>query len=256
VSDEPGQHSVAVWDRAWSRHERPPENHHEPLVDALERTLGGVTGRRLLEIGAGSARDSLRLAELGGRCLALDYSAAAVALARQGREHRGVALGVVRGDAFRLPFPDDSFEAVFSQGVMEHFADPRSFLADQLRVLAPGGLLLVDVPQTFNPYTVRKKRLMRAGRWFAGWETSYSLSGLERLLRSQGLEVVGSYGSGYFPAALLAVRNAHTFDQRHRLPVRLPEAARSQVEVGWRRLERQRWYYRWMWNIGVVARKR
>src|SRR5215211_3814663 len=184
------QHSRAVWDRAWTSHAQPPTNYHEPLIAAMERSLGRISGTRVLEIGAGSARDSLCLAELGAQAVAVDYSSPALELARRGMEQRGVMLALVQADGFRLPFQSDSFDAVFSQGVMEHFADPRPLLDEQRRILRVGGVLLVDVPQTFNIYTVRKKLLTRSGKWFAGWETSYSLGGLERLLKSRGLEVV------------------------------------------------------------------
>jgi len=254
-SDDPSKHSRHVWDRAWTSYAEPPANHHEPLIDATQRALGSVEDARILEIGAGSARDSLRLAELGARVVAVDNSAPAIELTRKGMVTRGVELALVQADVFRLPFNSGSFDLVFSQGVMGHFADPRPLLDEQVRVLRPGGALLMDLPQTVNVYTVRNKLLMRSGRWFAGWETSYTLPRLERLLQNAGQTIVDSYGSGYFPRQALALRNAHTFDQRHDLPVKLPTRVRASVEAGWQWLERRRSYYRWMWNIGVVARK-
>ncbi len=138
---------------------------------------------------------------------------------------------------------------------MEHFSDPLPLVQEQIRVLRGAGLLLIDVPQTYTLYTLHKKRLIQQGRWFAGWETSYTLTQLEQLMRTAGLTVVRSYGSGYYPALLLGLRNLHTFDQRHQLPLQLPERVRSGIERIWATLEHQRWYYRWLWNIGVVAQK-
>jgi len=67
---------------------------------------------------------------------------------------------------------------VFSQGVLEHFADPSAVMRDQVRVLKPDGVLVVDVPQKYNVYRLRKHAAMRAHRWPWGWETEYSVGEL------------------------------------------------------------------------------
>lgn len=69
------------------------------------------------------------------------------------------------------------------------------------------------------------------------------------------LRPILSYGYGYYPAALLGIRNLHTLDQRRDLPVRLPRAVRQAVEQRWQQLEGARWFYRWLANIGIVAQK-
>lgn len=249
------QSPVELWDRAWRSRTAYAGGHHEPIIAAITRSLGTVAARTILEVGAGSARDSLHLAELGATVVAFDFSHAALRHAAEGMAQRGLSLQLAQGNAFALPFPDQTFDLVFSQGLMEHFPDPLPLVQEQLRVLRVQGLLLIDVPQTYTLYTLHKKRLIQQGQWFAGWETSYTLTQLEQLMHTAGLTVVGSYGSGYYPALLLGLRNLHTFDQRHRLPVQLPETLRRAVERIWTTLEHQRWYYRWMWNIGVVAQK-
>ena len=50
----------------------------------------------------------------------------------------------VAGDALRLPFADSSFDAVISQAVLEHVTDPFAYAREVLRVLKPGGKVLVD----------------------------------------------------------------------------------------------------------------
>jgi len=122
-------------------------------------------------------------------------------------------------------------------------------------MLCPGGLLLVEVPQTLNIYTLQKKWLIRSGRWFAGWETSYTLKKLERLLHTLPLEVVGAYGSGYYPDFLQGLRNLHTYDVRHNLERKIPALFRNSIDSLWQWFETHSWYYQFMWNIGVVARK-
>jgi SAM-dependent methyltransferase len=60
-----------------------------------------------------------------------------------------------------LRFPDDNFDVVIMWHVLEHLSDPRSTLAEIARILRPGGIFLVGVPNFGSP----EARLTRAG-WF------------------------------------------------------------------------------------------
>jgi ubiquinone/menaquinone biosynthesis C-methylase UbiE len=158
-----------------------------------------VKGRRVLEVGAGSGRDSVRLAAAGATAVILDYSVPSLETARRVADREGVRAHFVRADALRLPFRDGAFDAVFHQGLLEHFRDPNPLLRENVRVLAPGALLLVDVPQRFHLYTLGKHILIALGRWFAGWETEFTIGELERLMRGAGVRVVQRYGAFMVP---------------------------------------------------------
>jgi len=56
------------------------------------------------------------------------------------------AVSFVQGDAERLPFADESFDMVTCQTVMIHLKDPRVAMAEMIRVLRPGGLLVIAEP--------------------------------------------------------------------------------------------------------------
>ncbi len=58
--------------------------------------------------------------------------------------HAGVSF--VRGDGARLPFPEGAFDAVFALDVLEHVDDEQRFLSELLRVLRPGGRLILTTP--------------------------------------------------------------------------------------------------------------
>jgi SAM-dependent methyltransferase len=165
------------------------------------------------------------------------------------------AIQPMCGDTLHLPFADGTYDAVFSQGLLEHFSDPLSIVREQSRVVKPGGVLLIDVPQRYSIYTVQKHAKMRQGTWFAEWETEFSLAQLTSLIVAVGLIPARSYGRGYYPAPLLGVRNLHTLDQRRQMPVHLPNAVRKTIERVWQHLEANTWYFRWMMNIGVIGRK-
>jgi SAM-dependent methyltransferase len=146
------------------------------VLDGLDRAraaLGAAAdlrGLRVLEVGAGSGRDSLELVRRGAQVWVVDYTPSALQLI--GRQPGGNRLLRVCGDAFQLPFAAGSFDVVFHQGLLEHFRQPAGLLAENARVLARGGLLLVDVPQRWHYYTPLKHLLIAFDRWFAGWRPS------------------------------------------------------------------------------------
>lgn len=160
---------------------------------------GPVRGRRVLEVGAGSGRDSVTLAAEGACAVVLDYSQASLEVARRVAARAGQPIHCVRADALRLPFRDGTFDVVFHQGLLEHFRDPMPLLLENARAVAPGALLLVDVPQRYHLYTVAKHVLIAMGRWFAGWETEFSIGQLTRLIEAAGLRVTRRYGQWMIP---------------------------------------------------------
>lgn len=55
----------------------------------------------------------------------------------------------ILADAHELPFPDDCFDCLFASEVMEHLHDPQRFTAEALRVVRPGGAVVITVPFMF-----------------------------------------------------------------------------------------------------------
>ena len=179
------------WDQVWTSHN--VSRHHDTVIEQVLRL--GVTDA--LEVGAGSGRDVERLHELGVRVVYSDFSRAAA----EAFGSRCPQVAACQADATRLPFPDGSFELVYSLGLLEHFERSvrERIIAEHFRVASR--YVLIDVPQRFAPACLIKKAMMATGRWPYGWETEYSLPGLLREVRSvvDGTEVTGSYGRELFP---------------------------------------------------------
>jgi SAM-dependent methyltransferase len=117
----------------------------ERLREADAHLLGEVAGRRVLEIGAGSAQCSRWLAAQGAEVVATDLSGAMLATgaAIDRRSGAGRVLPLVQCDGRSLPFADESFDIVFTAyGVVPFVADPEVVLTEAARVLRPGGRLV------------------------------------------------------------------------------------------------------------------
>jgi SAM-dependent methyltransferase len=188
------------WDRYWRERKGTIEEVYSN-EDRILRQLDALplAGRRVLEVGAGSGRDSLELARRGSSVFVLDYVGSSFKVIRDLAREQGVGVTCVCADATRMPFKDGTFALVFHQGLMEHFRDPEPLLGENHRVAEEGGYLLVDVPQRYHVYTVAKHFLIALNRWFAGWETEYSPGQLEGMVRRAGFRVVRTDGAWFEP---------------------------------------------------------
>jgi SAM-dependent methyltransferase/uncharacterized protein YbaR (Trm112 family) len=103
---------------------------------------------KLLDVGCNWGRWSLAAAQCGARPTGIDPSLGAVAAMKRIAKSRGLAVDGVVGDARFLPFAAGTFDVVYSYSVLQHFSkdDARSAFAEMVRVLKPGGTLLVQMP--------------------------------------------------------------------------------------------------------------
>lgn len=114
-------------------------------------------GARVLDIGCGSGRHAVAAASLGPfRVVAADTNLEDLGKARerlaQHRELTGPPPGSCRllaADLKHLPFGADSFDLVICSEVLEHIPEHQAAMAELLRVLTPGGDLVVSVPRNF-----------------------------------------------------------------------------------------------------------
>lgn len=100
-------------------------------------------GHDLLEIGAGIGTDLSQFARNGANVTDLDLSAGHMAHAKENFALRGLNARFVHHDAERLPFDDNSFDVVYSNGVLHHTPNTRSVVAEIKRVLRPGGKAII-----------------------------------------------------------------------------------------------------------------
>jgi ubiquinone/menaquinone biosynthesis C-methylase UbiE len=101
-------------------------------------------GSRILEVGCGLGDDAAALSKLvapGGSVIGIDGSQAMIDAARA-RHGKAEGLSFEVADAAHLPFEAASFDAVRVDRVLQHIADPAPAVAEMVRVLRPGGVLV------------------------------------------------------------------------------------------------------------------
>lgn len=103
---------------------------------------------QLLDLGCSWGRWTLAAAKRGYEVVGLDPSLGALMAARRVSGSLGIRARYVCGDARFLPFRDESFDAVFSYSVLQHFSETNVelVLRDIARVLRPGGVSLIQMP--------------------------------------------------------------------------------------------------------------
>jgi SAM-dependent methyltransferase len=103
-------------------------------------------GMHILDAGCGVGAITLDLASTvqPGRIVGIDVDAEQVKAARASAERRGLEAQFEVGSAYELPFPDATFDVVYSNAVLLYLREPVRALAEMRRVLRPGGIAAVS----------------------------------------------------------------------------------------------------------------
>jgi ubiquinone/menaquinone biosynthesis C-methylase UbiE len=99
-------------------------------------------GKRVLEVGVGAGSDHLQWARAGAECYGVDLTRRAIETTQARFDLYGFKTNLRQIDAEILPFPDDSFDVVYSWGVIHHAEHPEQIVREVRRVLKPSGLFI------------------------------------------------------------------------------------------------------------------
>jgi len=190
-------------------------------------------GKTLLEVGVGAGTDFINWVRHGAIATGVDLTEEGVRLTRERLELEGLRAEVRVGDAEQLPFDDESFDLVYSYGVLHHSPDTRAAIAEVRRVLRPGGsalIMIYHVPSwvgfmLWSIHCAAKLRPWKSPRW-----------AIANYLESPGTK-------------------AYTVDEARELFLGFSSVhVRTQLGTGDLLLMRpgakyQRWFHRALWNL-------
>ena len=171
VSTEPERDFIFPTGRAWAEDLGYPEelaNVPETAVESFAVVanpwkLGRLaSGERVLDLGSGAGTDSLIAAQMvgeTGRVTGIDMTPEMLANARAAAIEIGATnVEFVEGEAEHLPFDDESFDIVISNGVIDLIPDKDGVFTELHRVLVPGGRLQIADITIRNPVSEEGRR--------------------------------------------------------------------------------------------------
>jgi demethylmenaquinone methyltransferase / 2-methoxy-6-polyprenyl-1,4-benzoquinol methylase len=110
----------------------------------VKRILGALPGDRVLDLAAGTGTSSVTFASSGADCVACDFSLGMLTAGKKrGTPAVSGRVTFAAGDAMRLPFKDDSFDAVTISFGLRNVQETKAALEEMYRVTRPGGRLVV-----------------------------------------------------------------------------------------------------------------
>jgi SAM-dependent methyltransferase len=161
------------------------------ILSCLDRAR--CAGKKVLEIGLGQGADSEQIIRRGGSWSGLDLTPASVARVRERLRLRNLSHDDLKvGSVLEIPYPDNSFDMVYSFGVLHHVREIHGAQAEIARVLRPGGELVMMV--------------------YAKWSLNYLLA--IAVLRRVGLAAMvtlGIPGKGIYAAHVKNAREEGLF---------------------------------------------
>lgn len=191
-----------VWDRKYSMAEDPDilyqierisQGHMcISIIQVIEKYLSSQD--KVLEVGCGTGRIIISLMKrnkISG--YGVDFSEKSIRLAKKLAYHSKTPLEIIKADLINLPFPDNFFDVVFGDSVLEHILDYERVLKEITRVTKDNGKVIISVPNKFRPdgwdlYKYLKK--------ISYPQLSFTILRLKNLFIRNRLKVIESFGDG------------------------------------------------------------
>lgn len=127
-------------------------NHYGQSLDVMMHLIVHEEQANILDVACGTGFRVLELANQGYMVTGLEIDPNLCQLTNQAAVNFGLKARSICGDACRIPFDDESFDVVMSSSFFEHVYDVDLALQEQIRVLRPGGLLIIEDGNLLSPF--------------------------------------------------------------------------------------------------------
>lgn len=122
--------------------------YHYHIPVAVKRLKDLIGSGKVLEIGLGIGSDTQLLAETGFKVTAIDLTEKSVATVKKRFETFNLQAQIQQGNVEKLDFPSETFDGVYSFGVLHHTPNTVGAIKEVHRVLKPGGMALIMLYHT------------------------------------------------------------------------------------------------------------
>jgi 2-polyprenyl-3-methyl-5-hydroxy-6-metoxy-1,4-benzoquinol methylase len=136
------------------------------VLRVVKNRLGHVPALEVLDVGCGAGALSLLWADAGHRVHGLDVNEPLLKLAKERAEREGKSIEFKLGSATNLPWSDQSMDVCMVPELLEHVAEWQVCLAECVRILRPGGVLLLTTSNKLCP--VQQEFNLPLYSWYPG----------------------------------------------------------------------------------------
>jgi SAM-dependent methyltransferase len=171
----------------------------------LQRHLGTLQGLRLLKLDLWNEAQNTEIllwaAREGATCYGIDIAETTALKASARGRALGLPIRITVADAAALPFSANTFDCVYTMGTLEHVPEADRAFAEIARVVKPGGVAIVGVPNRRDPFLfwLASRTLQAIGRYPYGYERWYTNGELRGQLRAHGLGMDQADGILFLP---------------------------------------------------------
>src|SRR5260370_13219594 len=127
-------------------------NYAATLITRIKEVAGQFRGRRLLEVGAAAGCLTIALDEMGYICTGIEPDANALRIAHELARQLNRPCLIVGGRAEKMPFPDESFDIVITNSILEPVFDVDACFREISRILVPGGVFWFETASSMSPF--------------------------------------------------------------------------------------------------------
>jgi len=158
------------------------EKNAKSFVKDFVKAVGSASGKKVLDIGFGNGIILSEFAKVGAITYGLETERSLLSFAEKRFKDINMSSTLKSYDGKSFPFPDNTFDYVYSTSVLEHMSHPGDVFSEISRVLTVGGKFYLSFPNKYAP------KESHTGRWFISWLPRTIAQYVLRRLKSSPLE--------------------------------------------------------------------